>query len=666
MEKSSRRHCVRLVPLAACLAAAVAAPRVEATSALARAPQGGNVLPVTSCADDGSVGTLRSVVASAASGDTVDMSALTCGTITLASGAIPIAIADLTLQGPSADRLSIDGAGADRVISHAAAGALTINDLSLVNGHYANGNAFGGCLYANGPTNLNRVTVSSCSIAGNGSKYGGGGIAVIGDLIVTSSTLSNNTVTSAGPSLSAGGAAFVVGNATIVDSTISGNTTQGAVGSGGYRSYGGGLVVNGALTVRNSTVAFNTAGRGGGGIFGLGYPIELDSTIVANNTAAYTGYFGADIGGYGTLSGADDLIIASDLGVPDGTLAVDPLLLPLANNGGPTATHALAPDSPAIDTGDNASSLPFDQRGDGYLRVSGVAADIGAFEFQQSFAVPTVAKNFAPDTVAVGIGSVLTITLTNANATDATLTGNLDDAFPAGITIATPTDAATDCPSGMAVGDAGASQLTLLSGAKIPAEGSCTITVTVENGTIGAFTNTIAAGALVTDQGTYPSPASATLNVTADAPSLALSFDPATVAADGTTTLTITLTNANLVAAVLDAELDDHLPPSLTVAASPNASTTCLGDVVADPGAGVVGLASGAAIPAEGSCAITVDIAPALAGVFTNTIPAGALDTSLGANADAASASLAVTTADRIFADGFDGGSLAMSLEERR
>ena len=185
----------------------------------------------------------------------------------------------------------------------------------------------------------------------------------------------------------------------------------------------------------------------------------------------------------------------------------------------------------------------------------GASADIGAFEYQQSFAVPTVAKNFAPDTVAVGIGSVLTITLTNANATDATLTGNLDDAFPAGITIATPSDAATDCPSGMAVGDAGASQLTLLSGAKIPAEGSCTITVTVENGTIGAFTNTIAAGALVTDQGTYPSPASATLNVTADAPSLALSFDPATVAADGTTTLTITLTNANLVTAVLDAEL---------------------------------------------------------------------------------------------------------------
>ena len=661
METASRRLCVRIVPLAACLAAALGVPRVEA------APTAPNVLPVTSCEDDGSAGTLRSVVASAASGDTIDMSALACGTITLASGAIPIALADLTLQGPGADRLAIDGAGAGRVISHPTTGTLTINDLSLVNGRYTTGNAFGGCLYSNGPTNLNRVAVSSCAIAGNGAKYAGGGIAVVGDLSVTSSTLSDNTVTSAGPSLSAGGAAFVVGNATIVDSTISGNTTQGAPGSNGYRSYGGGLAVNGTLTLKNSTVAFNTAGRGGGGIFGLGYPIELDSTIVADNAAAYAGYFGADIGGYGTLAGADDLIVASDLGVPDGTLGVDPLLLPLANNGGPTATHALAPDSPAIDAGDNASSLPFDQRGEGYLRVSGLASDIGAFEYQQSFAVPTVAKNFAPDTVAVSLPSVLTITLANPNRADATLTADLVDAFPDGLTIAAPSDIATDCPDGTAAGAAGAAEVTLLAGAKIPAESSCTITATIANGSIGAFANTIAPGALVTDQGTYPSAASATLNVTADAPSLALSFDPATIAADGTTTLTITLTNTNAAAAVLGAELDDHLPPSLTVAASPNASTTCAdGDAVASAGGTVVGLASGAAIPAGASCAITVDIAPALTGVFSNTVPAGALQTNLGANADAASASLTVTTADRIFADGFDGGRLAPSLEEHR
>ena len=54
------------------------------------------MLPVTSCADDGGLGTLRHVVLTAVSGDTVDLSALTCGTITLQSGAIHVDVDDLT------------------------------------------------------------------------------------------------------------------------------------------------------------------------------------------------------------------------------------------------------------------------------------------------------------------------------------------------------------------------------------------------------------------------------------------------------------------------------------------------------------------------------------------------------------------------------------------
>ena len=67
--------------------------------------------------------------------------------------------------------------------------------------------------------------------------------------------------------------------------------------------------------------------------------------------------------------------------VPPDTLDADPLLAPLADNGGPTLTHALLAGSPAIDTGDNFFGLPTDQRGS--PRVSGVATDIGAFELQQ-------------------------------------------------------------------------------------------------------------------------------------------------------------------------------------------------------------------------------------------------------------------------------------------
>jgi hypothetical protein len=56
----------------------------------------------------------------------------------------------------------------------------------------------------------------------------------------------------------------------------------------------------------------------------------------------------------------------------------------LADNGGPTQTHALIAGSPAIDAGSNPANLATDQRGDGYVRVYGAAADIGAFELQSA------------------------------------------------------------------------------------------------------------------------------------------------------------------------------------------------------------------------------------------------------------------------------------------
>jgi hypothetical protein len=63
---------------------------------------------------------------------------------------------------------------------------------------------------------------------------------------------------------------------------------------------------------------------------------------------------------------------------------LDPLLAPLAYNGGPTLTHALLPGSPALDRGSNPDGLTEDQRGYGFERVIGAAADIGAFESRAS------------------------------------------------------------------------------------------------------------------------------------------------------------------------------------------------------------------------------------------------------------------------------------------
>ncbi|HEX3123163.1 MAG TPA: choice-of-anchor Q domain-containing protein, partial [Rhodanobacteraceae bacterium] len=83
-----------------------------------------------------------------------------------------------------------------------------------------------------------------------------------------------------------------------------------------------------------------------------------------------------------TLLGNNNLVVSAQANVtlPNATLRAAPLLLPLAANGGPTLTHGLAPGSPAVDAGNNSSALASDQRGAGFPRVLGAAADIGAFE----------------------------------------------------------------------------------------------------------------------------------------------------------------------------------------------------------------------------------------------------------------------------------------------
>jgi hypothetical protein len=77
----------------------------------------------------------------------------------------------------------------------------------------------------------------------------------------------------------------------------------------------------------------------------------------------------------------------------------DPMLGPLADNGGPTRTHALLPGSPAIDHGSNPAGLVADQRGGLFLRTVGAAADIGAFEAQPNPAPAQQAIQAAAHTI---------------------------------------------------------------------------------------------------------------------------------------------------------------------------------------------------------------------------------------------------------------------------
>lgn len=197
---------------------------------------------VTSCADDGGPGTLRSAIADAVSGDLIDLSALTCSTITLTQGSIITNVDDLALRGPEGG-LSIDGGGTDSILVHYGEGTLSIEQLTIANGYYEGG---GGCLFSNRNIVLNTATVTGC---GTSSSYGAGaGVLARGDLTIESSTVSDNS------GALAGGGVVADGHLSITNSTISGNSAA---------VWGGGIYATGEVTILNSTISDNRAEVGG-------------------------------------------------------------------------------------------------------------------------------------------------------------------------------------------------------------------------------------------------------------------------------------------------------------------------------------------------------------------------------------------------------------------
>jgi parallel beta-helix repeat protein len=392
-------------------------------------------LLVTSAADSGP-GTLREAIGLANASpaadeivfDTANLFA-TPQTIPLASALPQIAAGGgpLTITGPGQDQLTVDGNDAVRVLSSAAP-ELTLSGFTIAN---AFGAGKAAALRARGVTRLDGMVirdshatgpgggvymelnsflhVRNCTISGNsaGSK-GGGGIYMYfhGGLVVENSTISGNTAAATG-SYGGGGihfwgdvsstppAGFVPDTLVIRNSTIANNSITGS---------GGGINLAGfsaTLRIENSTISGNTATATGGFLYGGGGiritstagRIELSNSVVAGNTNAD----GPDIRG-GTVF-ADHSAIQSPTGFTlsgntNNVLGQDPQLGPLQDNGGPTFTRAPLTGSPLIDAGPaTMPGVEFDQRGAGFVRVHGPAADIGAVEVQPNgipFAVPTL------------------------------------------------------------------------------------------------------------------------------------------------------------------------------------------------------------------------------------------------------------------------------------
>jgi hypothetical protein len=272
-----------------------------------------------------------------------------------------------------------------------AAGAVTLTQSTVSGNSTDGGNADGGGIYAFGSVTLTQSTVSGNSTTGGGD---GGGIYAFGSVTLTQSTVSGN---STARNFDSGGGIYAGGAVTLTQSTVSGNSTAG------FGASGGGIWALGAVTLTQSTVTDNHAlysNSTGGGVFqfntGSNHPFSISGSIVAGNTA---GGGGADLVPDPTsmLSVNYSLIGVAAAGMTGigNITGLDPLLGPLANNGGPTETHALLAGSPAIDMGDpnfdpadpdgdplTDDAMPYDQRGVGFARVAGGRIDIGAFEVQ--------------------------------------------------------------------------------------------------------------------------------------------------------------------------------------------------------------------------------------------------------------------------------------------
>lgn len=241
--------------------------------------------------------------------------------------------------------------------------------------------------------NYGTANITDSTIASNDAVHYGGGIVARGALLLYKSTVSGNTAGTNGGGI---GSVFST-TAIIINSTLS-NNLAGHVG-------GGMFVDGGTWDLRNATIVSNKAdsdkdGSGsGGGIFVYQGTLNIRNSLVSDNYKMSRSFY-VDDDCKGTLTSQDYNLIRSST---DCTISgktthnkynKNPFLEPLADNGGPTQTHAVQLNSPAIDGGNPNGCTDFlgaplttDQRG--YQRPAGAACDIGAFEYGSNSPQPT-------------------------------------------------------------------------------------------------------------------------------------------------------------------------------------------------------------------------------------------------------------------------------------
>ena len=189
---------------------------------------------------------------------------------------------------------------------------------------------------------------------------------------VLRSTISGNSV------VNVGGGLRTLGRLTMDNSTVSGNTST-------FDHGGGMFLTDGTVSVRNSTITDNESpiDKAGGlmvATYGAPVNVTLQNSIVAGNRSygcQVEGGPAAVLTSLGSNVLGDPSCQAKAPGPSDQVVA-DAKLGVLADNGGPTRTHALLPGSPASDEANLATAPAVDQRG----VPRDATPDVGSFEVQ--------------------------------------------------------------------------------------------------------------------------------------------------------------------------------------------------------------------------------------------------------------------------------------------
>jgi CSLREA domain-containing protein len=321
-----------------------------------------------------------------------------------------LAVSGTTFNGNWAGENSSQGGA----ITMQASGNLSVSGATITNNSAGNnaagGLGTGGGIHRHGNDEAIVDTVSDTTISGNKTRgiggaapteiaNGGAGLFAQsrGSMTIERVSVSGNQAQAA---LSAGGGISLdsvladPGAFQLINSTINGNTVSGGGSRGGGVGVGGrfGDVTPPTVAITHSTIAGNSAGTGAGGNLGVintvtGALTDLRATIIADGTATASNNCSMetpdDIESLGEnieTSAATQCNLSAGLG---DQIGVNALLGPLAvTPPGTTATMALQPGSPAIDSVPLAGCPATDQRGVSRAQPQGPACDAGAFEVE--------------------------------------------------------------------------------------------------------------------------------------------------------------------------------------------------------------------------------------------------------------------------------------------